>query len=142
MQSRFQTWVMRFFRMIISLLVVVADVVGDGLRRITGQRSPAKCVVLYYHSIPSRHREKFAKQMDVLGRCAQPVRADTTAWLSNGRRYAVVTFDDANENIIENALPELKRREIPTTIFVITEKLEEFLIGKTLRQISRKMTRS
>jgi len=34
-----------------------------------------------------------------------------------------VTFDDGLENIIENALPELKRRQIPATLFIVTEAL-------------------
>jgi len=114
---------MHLFKLMVSLVVFATDAFCDGLLRVIGKRTSSKCVVLYYHSIPARHRERFARQMDMLCRFTQPVSADTKACLSEGRRYAVVTFDDANENIIANALPELKSREIPATIFVITEKL-------------------
>lgn len=109
--------------MMVSLLVFVADAIREGLRRLTGRRAEAKCVVLCYHSIAARRRVRFARQMDLLVRCARPLGAETRERLSPGGRYAVVTFDDANENIIANALPELSKRDIPATVFVITDKL-------------------
>jgi peptidoglycan/xylan/chitin deacetylase (PgdA/CDA1 family) len=35
----------------------------------------------------------------------------------------VVTFDDGFQNIVDNALPELSKRGIPATLFVVTESL-------------------
>ena len=109
--------------MMVSLLVFVADAICEGIGWLIGRRGVAKCVVLYYHSIPARHRARFARQMDLLVRSSRPWSAENKEPLRGGGRYAVVTFDDANENIIANALPELKSREIPATIFVITEKM-------------------
>ena len=40
--------------------------------------------------------------------------------LPKGRRYSAVTFDDAFMSVVENALPELRARKIPCTIFVPT----------------------
>ena len=114
---------MRVVKLMASLVVFSADAICEGLRRMMGGCGAAKCVVLYYHSIPARQRARFARQMDVLVRHACPLSADSKEELSPGRRYAIVTFDDANANIIANALPELKSREIPVTLFVITDKL-------------------
>ncbi len=113
----------RAFKMVVSFLVFFGDTISDGLRRLIGMKGEAKCVVLYYHSIPARHRARFARQMDLLSRSARPLAAESKERLAAGERYAVVTFDDANENILENALPELSKRGIPATVFVITDRL-------------------
>lgn len=114
---------MRVVKLIVSLVVFAVDAICEGVRRITGRRGAAKCVVLYYHSISARQRARFARQMDLLVQHACPLSADSKEELGAWKRYAVVTFDDANANIIANALPELKSREIPVTVFVITDKL-------------------
>jgi peptidoglycan/xylan/chitin deacetylase (PgdA/CDA1 family) len=75
-------------------------------------------VVLYYHSIPSEHKERFARQMDRLTKLTKPINIDAVPRLNSGRRYSSVTFDDAFENVLDNALPELVKRSIPATIFV------------------------
>lgn len=61
--------------------------------------------------------------MDILLRCAEPTRADRTVPLAPGVRYAAVTFDDGYLSVIENALPELEKRKIPSTLFIVTEAL-------------------
>lgn len=81
------------------------------------------CVVLAYHSVAPRERTQFARQMDDLVRYASPIRADVRNLPEGGGRYAVVTFDDGLENIIENALPELRKRRIPATLFIVTDVL-------------------
>jgi peptidoglycan/xylan/chitin deacetylase (PgdA/CDA1 family) len=80
-------------------------------------------VVLYYHSVLAQHRQAFARQMDVLLRCATPINAGAKGPLPPGRRYAAVTFDDAFENVLHNAIPELQARKIPATIFVVSGNL-------------------
>lgn len=80
-------------------------------------------VVLYYHAIPAETRSRFAAQMDMLLRYAQPVPAGYDGALAPGRRYAAVTFDDGFVSVLENALPELEARNIPATLFVPTASL-------------------
>lgn len=80
-------------------------------------------MVLYYHGILPESRLGFAKQMDLLLRHATPTRADFRVPLPNGRHFACVTFDDAMVSVAEQALPELKKRRIPVTIFAATGKL-------------------
>jgi peptidoglycan/xylan/chitin deacetylase (PgdA/CDA1 family) len=61
--------------------------------------------------------------MDVLLACAQPLRAEVKFVPHAGKRYVVVTFDDAFESVVHNAVPELVSRGIPATIFVVTDSL-------------------
>lgn len=113
----------RIINLVISLLVGVWDWLGGQLRRLLGWKPRKKCIVLAYHSVTDAQRARFASQMDVLIRNAAPVRADVDACPVQGERYAAVTFDDGFQNIVDNALPELEKRSIPSTLFVVTESL-------------------
>jgi peptidoglycan/xylan/chitin deacetylase (PgdA/CDA1 family) len=113
----------RIFNLMVSLLVRWGDGLRDGISRLFGQTPRARCVVLAYHSVTSGEREAFARQMDVLLAAARPVAAGVDCLPEEGGRYAAVTFDDGFENIVENALPELEKRKIPATLFVVTEAL-------------------
>jgi len=77
-------------------------------------------VTLYYHSVKRDDCRRFVKQMEILKRLAQPISADMKDILTDGGHYVAVTFDDGFQNIIENALPELIDRRIPSTIFIPT----------------------
>lgn len=112
----------RLFNLMVSLAVRVGDGFLDGIGRLFGRRR-SKCMILAYHAVSPEERAPFARQMDVLIRNAQPVAADIKALPAKGGRYAAITFDDGLESIIENALPELKKRSIPSTLFIVTETL-------------------
>lgn len=120
-QERFP--IKRLMILCISVLFFGLSSLGKGVRRLARRSICGTCVVLYYHAIRSEHRPRFARQMDILLRCARPVRADRQELLSPGVHQAVVTFDDGYENVIDNALPELEKRRIPFTLFIITDAL-------------------
>ena len=87
-------------------------------------RSPTpKAIVLYYHGIPSDQRANFARQMDTLLRWATPVSADFKSIPADGTPCAAVTFDDGLQSFALNALPELEKRDIPASLFVVAGKL-------------------
>jgi peptidoglycan/xylan/chitin deacetylase (PgdA/CDA1 family) len=113
----------RIINLTISLFVGVCDWLRDRGSRLVGRKPRKKCIVLAYHSVSDAQRSQFASQMDVLVRNAEPVRADIDECPVQGERYAVVTFDDGFQNIVDNALPELSKRGIPATLFVVTESL-------------------
>ncbi len=114
----------RYVKLTISLLVFLADYVFACVRRaMGGGGGPARCVILYYHSITEDQRGMFASQMDDVLRLAKPISADRKAMLSGSSRYVAITFDDGFENVLHNALPEMETRGIPATIFVITDSL-------------------
>lgn len=110
--------VKRSVKLLISLALHVWDLLADALLRLLGRPHPARCVVLYYHAVPAIHRERFARQMDLLLRLARPVASAHSAPLGPGAHYAAVTFDDGFASVLENAAPELRQRQIPWTMFV------------------------
>lgn len=103
----------------VSLLVRVFDLVRASL----GRRPRGKCIVLNYHGVKPDERRIFAEQMELVKRLAKPLRADTASLPEESGNYVVVTFDDALEGVLDNALPELASRGIPATIFVVTETI-------------------
>jgi len=76
------------------------------------------CIILFYHSVLDSEFRRFKKQMSLLSFLTEPTSIDIPDKLINGKRYSVITFDDAYQNVIENAAPELIRRKIPFTIFI------------------------
>lgn len=102
----------------VSLIVRGFDAVAEAFTRIIGRPLPGRCVVLYYHAVPAAQRSLFSGQMDVLLKLAIPLSTHPTATLAPGQRYVMVTFDDGFLSVRENALPELRKRRIPWTIFV------------------------
>jgi len=110
----------RLIKLAISLLVRGWDVYRSGMRRLGSLQTEGTCVVLYYHGIGPTERESFARQMDEMLRLATPVPAGLKDPLTAGGHHCAVTFDDGFVSVIENALPELERRNIPSTVFVPT----------------------
>ena len=112
--------VKRCLKVIISLGFLAVTRLCGYFSYLFNNPKKARCVVLYYHSIPVGQRQRFARQMDILLRWAKPVRADIMDPLPVGQNYAAITFDDGFQSVAANALPELEKRRIPATIFVVT----------------------
>jgi peptidoglycan/xylan/chitin deacetylase (PgdA/CDA1 family) len=113
----------RATKLSISLLYYVCTRVGGTIRRLAKGTSSPTCVVLYYHTVPAEQRARFAAQMDVLKRLTTPVPVGNESPLRPGEHYAAVTFDDGFATVLENAVPELVKRRIPATIFVVCDLL-------------------
>jgi peptidoglycan/xylan/chitin deacetylase (PgdA/CDA1 family) len=105
----------------ISFAVFVVSALGDFLLRLVGSRPKGSCVILYYHSIPADQRMRFVDQLEMLLRHATPIPVGGRIILEPGKRYAGVTFDDGFENFAEIASPELAKRGIPSTVFIIAD---------------------
>jgi peptidoglycan/xylan/chitin deacetylase (PgdA/CDA1 family) len=112
--------VLRLTKILISSIVFGWDFTRESICRLFGKRTPAKFVILYYHSVEKNQVERFARQLDVIRKSAQIIPADKSNPLENGKHYVAITFDDGFVDVIENALPELSKRGIPVTIFVPT----------------------
>jgi peptidoglycan/xylan/chitin deacetylase (PgdA/CDA1 family) len=119
MKNRIASELKRLVKLVISLGVFSISYTRDTIWRLSGKPLPARCVVLYYHSVPPDQRKQFGRQMDTLLRRAKAIPADRMTPLSADKRYVAVTFDDAFESVLHNAVPELEKRKIPATIFVI-----------------------
>lgn len=126
MVSGRNSFVFRAFKVSVSMVVFAYLFVERKLLRLLGRPVPGSCNVLYYHSIPSEHRQAFAKQVEIIVRLTKPVCADAALTPLAGVRHCAVTFDDAFEDVIENAVPELVKRKVPAVIFVTTDVLGEF----------------
>jgi peptidoglycan/xylan/chitin deacetylase (PgdA/CDA1 family) len=107
----------------ISLFFFAGSCILRMLLYLIGRKPAATCIVLYYHSVPAEQRQAFARQMDLVGRFTKPIRVDRAPEMLPGERYSGITFDDAFENVIDNAVPELVQRNIPAAIFVTVEVL-------------------
>ena len=123
MISQGRDTLLRLIRLVISMGYFAGGSVWNMIRRAAGGVSAGTCVVLYYHSVSTEHRVRFARQMNALVRWTTPIKLSPCPPMMNGGRYAAVTQDDAYEDFIENALPELRKRNIPATVFVSTELL-------------------
>jgi peptidoglycan/xylan/chitin deacetylase (PgdA/CDA1 family) len=123
MNSRYLSRLLKFG---ISLLFFGVIFLRDRLMSLLGHAKPGGCVVLYYHAVAKKHRELFARQMDLILRCAKPIPANQEEPCGLGGRYVAVTFDDGLESVLENALPELESRRIPSTMFIVVQALGDF----------------
>ena len=88
------------------------------LRIFLRKKKQARCVILYYHAVTEKQCKSFAHQMDQLLRWAKPVAVDRINILPDSNHCAGITFDDGFVSIQKNALPELKKRNIPATLFI------------------------
>ena len=113
----------RLIKLSISLLLSPVYCIASAAKRLLGRSANANAVILYYHDIPASARSRFARQMDTLLRWATPIGADFTSLPARHARCAAVTFDDGFVSFVQNALPELEKRDIPVTLFVVTENL-------------------
>ena len=126
MEDTRQLSLKRIAKCLISLLVYSVSSFCTLLLRLTGKSPKGSCVILYYHSVPESQRTLFAKQLDQLRRHAKTMALNDRKGVDHGGRYVAVTFDDGFENFYEQAVPELVKRGIPATMFVISDA-----IGKT-----------
>lgn len=115
----------RIIKLAVSMLVYASiELYKYLLRCVNGATAPT-CVVLYYHSISACERKRFARQLDDVIRFASPLNLQDDVKLEPGHNYVAITFDDGFSNYIEQALPELIKRTLPSTNFLIAEALGE-----------------
>ena len=83
-------------------------------------------VVIYYHSVKKQNVPGFRKQMEYLaGNCTVVKASNIRSAEANGNgRVVAITFDDAFENVMENAVPILKEHALSASIFVPAGDIE------------------
>lgn len=77
-------------------------------------------VVLEYHTVKPEQLDKFEKQMDILVKISNPVSADVKGPLVYGQNHVAVTFDDGFQSVVKNAIPAMRNRGVPVTLFIPT----------------------
>jgi peptidoglycan/xylan/chitin deacetylase (PgdA/CDA1 family) len=115
----------RCVKCVLSLMVLLGDLFRKSLTRVFGKTPPGTCVVVCYHSVPPGQQQQFAAQLESLQKRATIVSLGDAVDLRKGTHSVGITFDDAFENFATCALPELEKRRIHATLFVITEALDK-----------------
>src|ERR1700681_3334394 len=108
----------RDLKIAISLVYDAMRAVFSYSLRLAGQPSTKRLTILYSHGVSPEHRLSFARQMDAPRRGAYILPASFRGELPSGRKCVAITFDDAFTSVAENALPELARHSLHSTIFV------------------------
>jgi peptidoglycan/xylan/chitin deacetylase (PgdA/CDA1 family) len=85
---------------------------------------PVGVVVLCFHSVITKQRPAFERQMQYIKKRA--VSLDSIKDASDTRAPVVVTFDDAFECLLENVVPVVRDLQVPIAIFAVSGNL-----GKT-----------
>ena len=80
------------------------------------------------------NQKNFAKQMTYLKKQQIPVISlnEAVNLVKKGpikKKYVVLTFDDIDQTIIDNALPLLNKYHFPYTCFIITGQMNQYLDG-------------
>ena len=115
--------IIRFFKIIISVQFILFKKVSIFLFNIPGNQ---QCVVLYYHSVLDKEKERFIRQLDYLSKKYSFISLSSFNTITSKKNLISITFDDGLSSILKNALPELKKREIPTTIFIPAAKIGSY----------------
>lgn len=101
----------------------------------SGRRAfhPGMGAILLYHRVARLDRDvqllavspdRFAKQVEIVRRLADPVRLDR--WVRDARQgrprtnAVAITFDDGYHDNVSEALPILEQNDVPATLFVAT----------------------
>ena len=108
----------RILKVIISAIFYVAGKCACFFAWLSGKRIHPPLVILMYHAVEADRVENFKKHMDCILKIGDPVWADSAEFTSDTRPKIAVTFDDGFKSIIENALPIMRERGIPATIFI------------------------
>jgi peptidoglycan/xylan/chitin deacetylase (PgdA/CDA1 family) len=104
------------------LMIAVSLAYDTGMacvRAIARRPGHAEPVVMTYHSVHPEDVPNFERQMQHLSSRTTMVFPDDRR-PRNGRPTVAVTFDDAFQNVFDNALPVMARHGVPATIFTPT----------------------
>lgn len=102
------------------LYLLVALVVWPWARR----RYCDAVVVLCYHGVSTAQRAAFAAQMRrIRGRVVASTQLEVSPSVAQARPRVCITFDDAFENLLANAVPVLRACGAPATVFAVSENL-------------------
>ena len=110
----------RLVKLSIAIVFFIFRKMQDLLLRLRGKKAWPSLVIITYHPVKNADASRFEKQMDALLKAGTPVSLSRDLnSLKEGVNIAV-TFDDAYQSVLTNAVPVLRRKNIPATIFVPT----------------------
>lgn len=110
----------RLLKLAIALIFYIAHKIFAMARHACGKKTPPILVIITYHPVKASDAARFEKQMDILLNTGMPVSLSGDISALPGKRNIAVTFDDAYQSVLQNALTVLRAKNIPATIFVPT----------------------
>lgn len=110
----------RVIKFLLSSIYFVLNRIKHYSAKLLGIKSEPICTVLYYHSIFDNEKQAFERQINLIARKCNVVKSDYFGKLEQSKPNIVITFDDGFENLIRNAIPILKKKSLPFTIFFIS----------------------
>jgi peptidoglycan/xylan/chitin deacetylase (PgdA/CDA1 family) len=108
----------RILKLSISILVFIYDQAVRFFLYLAKVLPTGRCVVFYYHGISDRWRNQFSEQIRSLVKWAKPLPALFRGTLEQGKYHFVLTFDDALESFVRNALPVIEEYRLSAAVFV------------------------
>jgi len=111
----------RIIKLILSSFYFVWLTSKRFIAKLFGIKINPICIALYYHSIFNNERDTFVKQMDLISKKCEVIKTNYFGNLESNKLYSIITFDDGFENLLTNAVPALKERKLPFTIFFISD---------------------
>jgi len=115
--------IIRLVKIFISILYLLIKNVIFFLYKVPGNQ---QCVALYYHSVLGSQKERFIRQLNYLSNKHSFVSLSSLNIIPSKKNLISITFDDGLSSILKNALPELKKREIPITIFIPAANIDSY----------------
>lgn len=113
----------RAAKIVISILFLLFIRPILKLSRLLKSEKSFYCIIIYYHSIPRSGLKTFKTQIRILQKFTTVIALGNNYDLDKARMYSIITFDDAFQSVIKNAVPELLKRKIPFTIFIPAGKM-------------------
>ena len=123
--------IIRLLKIFISVIYLLARNIAIFLCRTQGNQ---KCVVIYYHSVLNKEKERFIRQLNYLSNKYCFISLNSLNTINSSKNLISITFDDGLSSILINALPELVKRMIPTTIFIPAAKIGSYPKWEQKRQ--------
>jgi len=112
--------IIRTIKLLISIIFFILNLFWCLILQLFRIKRKGTCVVIFYHGVTRNQCGQFSRQMDDVVRFSVPIAAEFSGSLDMGNHYLVITFDDGFSSVVDHALPELIKRNIPSTIFVPT----------------------
>jgi peptidoglycan/xylan/chitin deacetylase (PgdA/CDA1 family) len=115
----------RIAKLLVAICIYAVCEIWRLVADIIGLPKPGTIVGIFYHQVLPSERGRLAWQMAHLHRVASPVPSNSSLTRAIGTRRVFVTADDGWRSFVDNALPEMVKRGIPCTIFIIADRLGE-----------------
>jgi peptidoglycan/xylan/chitin deacetylase (PgdA/CDA1 family) len=110
----------RLSKLAIAILFFIGNNVVRGIRSLVGKDTRPTLVIITYHAVKAPQTVHFEKQMNTLLKIGSPISLNDGIHSLKSVCNIAVTFDDAYQSVITNAIPVLQRKNIPATIFIPT----------------------